>query len=225
MIKTVLLDVDNTLLDFNKCADISMRNAAQELGVTLTDDTPHLFHTINARLWKQIEAGELTREELHRVRWRMVLNAAGIATDADRFEKLFVEGIRVSAVPVDGALDLLEYLAPRYTLCVASNASLAQQIHRLTKAGMIGYMKHIFVSENVGVPKPAPEFFAACMAGAGHTDKSEVMMIGDSINADINGASSFGIRTCWFNIAREPIPDDIRADYAVERLCDIKSIL
>ena len=31
------------------------------------------------------------------------------------------------------------------------------------------------------------------------SDKSRVLMIGDSLSSDIQGGNNFGIDTCWFN--------------------------
>ena len=44
-------------------------------------------------------------------------------------------------------------------LCAASNGPYAQQLHRLEIADMRKYFSYIFVSEKVGVSKPATGFF------------------------------------------------------------------
>lgn len=226
MIKAILLDVDNTLLDFNKCAELSMHKAEKRLGVTLPADISCVFHRVNAELWKQIEDGTLTREELHRIRWKKVFELCNIDGDGEKFEELFVSGIAECAVPIDGALDLLEYLFPKYDLYVASNAAYDQQVSRLTLAGMLKYMKGLFVSEKIGAAKPNEAFFDFCMKNIGENiRRDEVMMIGDSLDADITGAYEFGLKTCFFAPADNACESDDIADYKVGTLSEIKNIL
>lgn len=225
MIKTVLLDVDNTLLDFNLCADESMHIVADKMGIVLPDNIFEVFHGINTVLWHDIEKGKLTRDELHKIRWNMVFDKVNIKADGIGFEKLFVSTLHESAVPVVGAKELLEYLHGKYQLCVASNAAEQQQLSRLKKADMLKYMEHLFVSEKIGAPKPSANFFDACISALGDVRLDEIMMIGDSLSADIIGAHDYGLKTCWYNHEKTDTPPDICADYIVNSLDEIKAIL
>ena len=64
MITTVFLDIDNTLLDFDLCAKQSMQESAKEFNIEYTDALFETFKVINTDLWRRIEKGTLTREEL-----------------------------------------------------------------------------------------------------------------------------------------------------------------
>ncbi|MBE6605571.1 MAG: noncanonical pyrimidine nucleotidase, YjjG family [Ruminococcaceae bacterium] len=225
MIKAVLLDVDNTLLDFNLCATESIYKSAQDMKIPLPDNIISAFFEVNTELWHDIEKGVLTREELHRIRFIKVFEKANVNADGVEFEKKFVEHVKHSAVHVNGAKDLLDHLKDKYILCTASNASAYQQKNRLTKAGFIGYFKHLFISEEIGEPKPSKKFFEACFDYLAPIDKSEIIMIGDSLTADINGAHACGIKTCWYNHDKIGIPKDVCADYIVNSLDEIKNIL
>ena len=224
MITTVLLDVDNTLLDFNLCAKESMRLAAEKFGISLPANIFDIFHEINTGLWHDIEKGKLTRQGLYKIRWKTIFEVIGVDFDGETFEAQFVENLHTVAIPVEGATDLLDYLHSKYTLCVASNAAYGQQVSRLTRADMLKYMKHLFISEQIGAPKPSPEFFDKCIEALG-VGTDELIMIGDSISADINGAHGYGIKTCFYNHAKAALPSDLCADYAVNSLAEIKNIL
>ena len=63
---------------------------------------------------------------------------------------------------VDGAVDLLEYLYPKYRLFVASNAIYEVQMKRLNNTGMIKYFEKLFISEKIGHEKPTKEYFDCC---------------------------------------------------------------
>ena len=126
-IKAVFIDIDNTLLDFNKCALWSMQKAFNDYGLSFENSMFDTFNMINNRLWLRIEKGELTKEELYACRWNMIFALIRIDIDGVEFENVFYSYLTESAEPVDGALDLLKYLHGKYLVCAASNASYANQ--------------------------------------------------------------------------------------------------
>ena len=225
MIKAVLIDIDNTLLDFRKCSKESMCLAAEDFGIDFPENYFEIFTEINNGLWEKIEKGELTRQGLFKVRWNLIFEAMGIKADGPAFDELFREYIKKSANPVDGAKEILEYLSEKYYVCVASNSAFEQQKARLDKAGMLPYIKEIFTSEEIGFAKPSTEFFEACVNGHSSFGKDEIMLIGDSITADIEGGKKFGLKTCWFNFDKKPDAVCDSADFIVDDLLQIKNIL
>jgi YjjG family noncanonical pyrimidine nucleotidase len=224
MIKAVLLDVDNTLLDFNLNASASMKSAFNECGLEYKEEYFPVFKRINDALWVGIEKGEITREQLKKTRFPSILKELGLSGDSARIETLFRKGLGEYAFMVDGAEDLLEYLYKKYRLFVASNAIYEVQMNRLNSTGMIKYFEKLFISEKMGHDKPTKEFFDICFKEMGNLKREEVFMIGDSLTADIGGAKEYGLKTIWFNIDKKPFNSAL-ADFTVEKLSDIKGIL
>lgn len=225
MITTVLIDVDNTLLDFNACAKNAMRDGMEEIGITFKDEMFDTFRSINDKLWIKIEKGTITRKELHRDRFNLIFAELGIETDGEAFEQMFLRYIFDSHEQVEGASDIVKYLACKYDLYAASNGLHKQQINRLTKAGMIDCFKGIFVSETLGHQKPSVEFFAELFKNLPDVKKDEVIIIGDSLSADISGGICYGIKTLWYNHYGEQPSKTIVPDFTVDKLCEIKKIL
>ena len=152
MLTTILLDVDNTLLDFNACALASMKDAFAYFHLPFSKETVFpVFLEINSKLWTQIEDGVLTKEQHSQIRWKTILQALGIPFDGVTLEKKFVEGLHEYAIPVEGARELLEYLKSKYVICAASNAPYEQQIHRLQLSGFYQYMDAFYISEKIGI--------------------------------------------------------------------------
>lgn len=92
---------------------------------------------------------------------------------------------------------------------------------------MYDLFTHFFISEKVGYSKPAHEYFDVCFAELNklsRISKEEIMMIGDSLSADIAGAREFGLKTCFFNIKHKEL-SEVNTDYTVEYLDEIKNIL
>ncbi len=224
-IKTVLLDVDNTILDFNLCSEETIRTIFAENGLVCDEHVLSTFNTINHGLWARIEQQTLTREELHRIRWPLVLDALHIEADGAAFEKRFLELINVSHVPVPGAIELLKYLSGKYELYIASNSEYDRQYERLALAGMVGYVKDIFASAKLGYPKPSREFFDACFAQLPNARKEETVIIGDSVAADIRGGHAYGIKTLWYNHDRIDPAGVTEADVIVDSLHEIMGVL
>lgn len=223
-IKVVLIDIDNTLLDFNACAKQAMMQASKEMNVNLPDNVLDTFLPINNSLWARIEQGSLTLDGLHQIRWNMVFSALGIKGDGPSFEKLFKKNLFYTAVKVQGATEMLEYLSQKYILCVASNGPYEQQEYRLNKAGLLKYISKIFVSERANVSKPSPMFFEYCFSQLDGFEPKDVLMIGDSLSADIEGAKKYGMATCWFDYYKTENTSPF-ADYKISNLSDIKTIL
>ena len=223
-IKAVFIDIDNTLLDFNKCALWSMQKAFNDYGLSFENSMFDTFNMINNRLWLRIEKGELTKEELYACRWNMIFAQIGNDIDGVEFENVFYSYLTESAEPVDGALDLLKYLHGKYLVCAASNASYAQQIKRLNNAGMTEYLDRIFISEQIGFSKPQKEFFERCFEKISPIVPPETVMIGDSLTADIEGGASFGMKTCRYNHNLTNESSDL-PDYTECSLSEIKKYL
>ena len=226
MFTTVFLDVDNTLLDFHKCSTKAMKQAFGEFGLTWTDDFLPTFHTVNNALWRQLEGGEIpSRKALFEIRFDRVFEAAGICCDGKAFEERFQQLLTLSHEPVEGALEMVKYLAGKYTLCAASNSAYQHQLHRLEAAGMLPYFTHVFVSEEAGITKPDPGFFRWCFEKLGNPHKDSVVMIGDSLTADVAGCVNFGIACCWFNFEGAAVPEDLKAWKVVDSLAEVQEIL
>lgn len=220
----VFIDIDDTLLDFTKCANDAIKSACNKFGVPYTTTLVDTFHPINLDLWHRLEKKEVTKEKLFDTRFQIVFDKLGIKADGIAFETAFRENFHESAILVDGARDLLEYLRSKYKVYVASNASMHQQTNRMKRAELDGYIDGYFVSEEIGFPKPQKEFFDACFKALPDVKPQDVVMIGDSLSADIKGACEHGLKTIWYNHRNEPTAD-VKCDYIVSRLSEVKNIL
>lgn len=233
MVSVVFFDIDNTLLSFDGYVKETMKAGFSEFGICRYEDSMFsVFKTINDRLWEEIEQGQLTTEELRKIRWNLIFNALGIRYDGPTFEVYFREQLDESAIPEPGALEVLCGLSAKYPLCAASNGPYSQQKNRLRIAGMLPYFSHLFVSSDIGFPKPAKEFFAACLEQLYRDDTikqplypENILMVGDSLSADIAGAAAFGMKTCFYNPLGASVPQNLQPDHTVSALPELLSLL
>lgn len=231
MIEAVWIDIDNTLLDFDAYVQTAMKDGFARFGLgEYTEQTYRVFKAVNSTFWHRLEQGEITYAELLQDRWNAIFSALGITFDGPTFEKYFKAYLFDSAIPVAGAMRLLEHLKGRYVLCVASNGPYEQQMNRLRLAGMLSYFSHFFISERIGAAKPSEEFFARGMAemNEGRAERippDRVLLIGDSLTSDMAGATGFGMRACWFDRSSMGDAGELCVNHVVHSLSQISEFL
>ena len=224
MTTTIFIDIDNTLLDFDKCAYLSMKSSFEDCGLPFDDNMFATFERINLALWHRLEDKIITKEQLFKLRWPTVLAGIGIDYDGNDMEARFKHYLYTYAVTIEGAERLLRYLSQKYKIYATSNATYEQQISRLKSAGFDKYFSGYFISEKVGAEKPSKEFFDHCFNNL-TVSKDEVVMIGDSPTADIKGGSMYGIKTIWLDRRNEQLPEGVKPTHIVKKLVEIESIL
>ena len=234
MIKLVLVDVDNTLLDFDEYVKYAMRIGFDKFGFKTYENWMYdEFCIINHGFWRAYEKGEVSYEQILSGRWNAVFEKLGIDGDGVEFEKFFKGTLFNNAILIDGAIEGLEYLAGKYLVCTATNGPMLQQKNRLSISGIDKFTAFDFISEEMGVQKPKREFFELALdtvnkflkeRGEKEIENSEVIMIGDSLSSDIGGAKNAGIKTCYYDKYNTGIKPD-SADFTVSAWSEIKSIL
>jgi putative hydrolase of the HAD superfamily len=92
---------------------------------------------------------------------------------------------------------ILTALAVDYSLALCSNFSHAETARAvLRRAGFERHLTCVVISEEVGIRKPRGEIFEAVASSLGFAPH-EILHVGDKLRADVAGAASIGMRTCW----------------------------
>ena len=82
---------------------------------------------------------------------------------------------------------------------------------------MTTYFSGLFVSDKIGAEKPDPRFFTFCLQRSGFPAE-DVLMVGDSLTADIAGAFSVGMDGCWYHPHTAPPPANTILPHAITDL-------
>ena len=112
-----------------------------------------------------------------------------------------------------------------FRLSIITNGLKDVQDNRIRKSIIAKYFDDIVVSEEVMVSKLDPKIFEHALININHTDKSKVLMVGDSLTSDIQGGINFGIDTCWFNPNNIANKTRIKPTYEISNLMDLKDIV
>ncbi len=218
MIQFVFLDVDDTLLDFQKSEAVALEKTLKKFDLPFSTEVSALYHKINDAQWKKLERGETTRAELRIQRFELLLKALGAERDAKAVGLCYEGHLSSCHFFEEGAEQLLETLYGRYRLYIASNGNASVQLGRLQRAGIERYFDAVFLSEQIGASKPKKDFFDTCFASISNFDPSQAIILGDSLTTDIQGGINAGIKTCWFNPHGKPSSDSIKPDYEIRTL-------
>ena len=223
--KIILLDVDGTLLDFDKAEEQGIGFLLRTYGVPETEENKEAYHKLNQSYWRRLERGELTRDQVLCLRFEEFFGGFGLSVDGKETNRLFQQSLEQSAFCIEGAHELLKALKGRYRLAVVTNGVAATQYKRLADSGLDSYMDWIFISEEAGSQKPQREFFEYCFERMGRRDVENMLIVGDSLTSDIKGGNTAGIDTCWFNPHEQPNTAGVHVDYEVRSLKELERLL
>lgn len=127
--------------------------------------------------------------------------------------------------PFPGTIALLEALKGKVKVGIASNAQRLFTIPELARFGMPGYFDGIVFSSDIGVCKPDKKIFTVALEALS-VQPERAVFVGDSLEADIRGAQSVGMKTVWINRGQgSGDAGGIRPDYEVRDESSLAELL
>ncbi len=228
MIKYVLFDLDDTLLDFRASEREALKETFEIINEPIDEDTYLKFSSINEEYFNKFAQKLMTREMFHKERFRVLLDSINSKLDPVYVNNLYVKSLSESAILFPDTLEILDYLKQKnYKLYVVSNGQKEVQLRRIQKCNISSYFDYVFISSEIGYNKPNIRFleFVTNQIYKDESkenidvDKSEFIMIGDRENADIKCANDFNIKSVLIGTSKT------NATYKVKQLSEIKNIL
>ena len=222
---TVLLDIDDTLLDFHKAEALALSKTLREMNVEPRPDILERYSEINLRHWEMLEDGILTRDQVLVQRFEVLYRELGLDRSGTETRDRYEQHLSHGHFFMPGAEDLLKTLYGRYALYIVSNGTGVVQRGRIASAGIARFFEGIFISEDIGFHKPDKAFFDGCFARIPGFDRKRSLMVGDSLTSDIRGGLNAGIRTCWYNPRGRKGRRDILPDFEIRDLGQLPGLL
>lgn len=228
MIHAVLWDVDGTLLDFKAAEQTALTAAFRQFGLgALEESRMARYSVLNDRWWKALERGEVTKARLLTGRFEEFFSAEGLAFDGDYddFNDFYQIMLGETIVFRDDGYQVVSELKGKVGQYAVTNGTLAAQARKLKNSGLGELLDGAFISERLGAEKPAPAFFDKVLAALPPCEKSEILIVGDSLTSDMKGGCLAGIRCCWYDPDwREP-PEDLDIEFHIRDLHEVPNII
>ena len=226
MIKNVFLDLDDTILDFQKGERVALIKALKQMGTDPTENLIKRYIEINLDCWRALERGEMTKDQVLFGRFERLFSEYGISASPIKTQEIYEKLLSEEHDFLPGAKELLDAFKSmgRYRLFMATNGIPSVQNPRLDDSGVREYFDMIFISEDIGFAKPSKAFFDECFSRIDGFRHEETIIVGDSLSSDICGGINAGILTCHFN-RNGILYDKIKPNYVIKNLDELLPLL
>jgi len=224
-ITDVFFDLDHTLWDFDKNSALTFEIIFKKNNLLI--DLEHFtkdYQPINLKYWKLYRDEKVSKSNLRYGRLNDAFNALRIVVDDKVIHQLSIDYIHYLTAfnhLFEGAIEILEYLKPKYKLHIITNGFKEVQQTKLDKSKISHYFKTVTSSDAVGVKKPNPKVFNHALQLA-NIKKENGIMIGDSYEADVLGALNIGLDAICFNYHAVTLENEIKE---IKHLLDLKKFL
>lgn len=224
MYQFILLDLDNTILDFDTAEKNSITKIIESLDIEYKPEILDQYRKINSSLWKLLEEEKITKDIVLNTRFSELFKLYELNADGEKIENQFRSYLAESSYLIPNAKDTLTELKKRgKSLYAASNGVYSTQIQRLKNAGISEIFDDVFISEKVGYNKPSIHFFDYCLNNIKDLERDKVLMVGDSLSSDIQGAINASIDSCYCNFNNNP--DISKATYTIYDISELLNIV
>ncbi|MGC3863255.1 HAD family hydrolase [Micromonospora chersina] len=221
MLRVVVFDADETLLDLRPAVTGGlvavlgeMRRLAPAAAALSLADLEADWHTVFG------ERSAAPVQEIRRAALARSLARAALDDHLDAVAALFFARRFALTRPFADAQPALAALRGRYLLGYATNGN-----SRAERCGLAGEFAFERYAHDNGLPKkPAPEFYAAVVEAAG-VPAEQIAYVGDSLDHDVAGPQSAGLRGIWLNRQGVPCPPGVCPDAEVATLADLPEAL
>ncbi|MFV8322734.1 YjjG family noncanonical pyrimidine nucleotidase [Flavobacterium sp. LB3P21] len=225
IITDVFFDLDHTLWDFDKNSELTFEtifnknHPAIETKVFIEKYVP-----INQECWKLFQYDKITHEELRYNRLKYSFDALDYTISDEEIDTIANDYIRFLPENnhlFDGTIEVLEYLNQKYNLHIITNGFADVQFKKISNSNIGSYFQTVTNSEMAGVKKPNPIIFDYALDLA-RAKKENSIMIGDSLDADVQGALDAGLDAIFFNESKIQVEQHIKQ---INHLLELKKYL
>lgn len=225
--KALLFDLDDTLVDFSE----SEKKGIQKVYTTYfekhisSQQFEDLYRSINRHFWDLVEKGHCSAEHVRVERFKVLTKEISSSWDHEELAKLFDHVIGETSNWYPGAEKALASLRKHYRLGVITNGYSGQQNSKYQRLGIDKLCECCIISGTLGVAKPKKEIFHAALDHL-KVHPHEVLMVGDSLSSDYQGALNANLDFCWVNNQNHALPQGLpEPKFKVNSVADLRLLL
>lgn len=227
-IKAIFFDADDTIVDHKQCEKKALEYLFDNIQEEYREQYQDIFRPLDRNLWNSVtnNSNPVPKDDIPEYRFKEFFKMIGLKyTDYKKANEFFQEGLANTVALTENAYDIIKYLYEKeYKICVVTNGLVKLQKPRITNSQISKYISEIIVSEEVGISKPNPQIFKVLLNKL-NLKSSNVIMIGDSLEKDIQGAKNANIKTIWYNPNKKVNHSEIIPNFQIKDLLELKEIL
>ncbi len=225
-IRHLFFDLDDTLWDFTKNSAAALEPLFAEFALQRKLNTEfrlflEKYRVINLQFWSRYYKREIDKEYMRNFRFHEVFKQFGYDKYEDNllFSDAYTKRAPFGLHLKEGCLDTLSYLKNKYKLHIITNGFASTQSIKLDGCKLREYFTTIIISDEHALIKPEEKIFRLAESLT-EARPEECVMIGDSIESDIEGALNAGWRAIYFADYNE---HDYKGEF-ITRLEELKTI-
>jgi len=221
-----LFDADNTLYDYDAAEAYALKTMFERCGFNYSENIRTKYREINGPLWENFARGEILKEDLQNVRFARLFKEVGVQYNEVDFNIRYLVELGKASFLIDGAEEICRTIVcNNKQLFIVTNGILATQESRIKHSLLKDYISDSFVSEIIGYKKPDIEYFEHVFSHIPQVSKDKILIIGDSLTADIAGGNRAGIDSCWFNEKKTKNNTKLKPTYEISRLSELMRLI
>lgn len=209
----MFFDLDHTLWDFDKNSGLAFEKI---FGIHNINIDIHTFlksyEPINFYYWKLYREERVTKSVLRYRRLKDAFDEIKVSvsdTMIDQLSEDYITYLTTFNHLFEGTNEILTYLKKKYELHIITNGFEEAQEKKMISSNIKQHFKTITNSEMVGVKKPNPKIFNFALDQAKATP-GESIMIGDNIEADVEGALNVGMDAILFDYRKDNVKNELK---------------
>jgi len=198
-IKGVLLDLDNTLYDYDLCNDCALKKVfslvSKKFNISIRKVKKSFFNS-RKEVKKYLNGTAASHSRL--LYFKKMLENLNNFTDSElslELEKVFWDEYFKFMCLKKEALDFLRFCQKNsIKIAIITDLTTQIQLRKTIHLGISKYINYVITSEDVGKEKPHSLIFKVGMKKIKCNPK-DIIMIGDDMEKDINPATKLGIKS------------------------------
>ena len=220
MIKAIIFDLDNTLLDFMKMKQFAVKaaiTAMNEAGLNINEDQAYkdIFKLYESKGWENQQVfDDFLMQNFGKVSNKIL--AAGIVSYRRAREATLLVYPNVNKT-------LIELIKMGIQLAVVSDAPSREAWMRLYYLNLHHVFDPVLTYDDSGAHKPSPKPFEMALDIL-NVNSDEALMIGDWPDRDVVGASQIGMKTIFARYGDTFGTLDSGADWDVNDIYEVVNI-
>lgn len=200
----IFFDLNNTLHNFKKTEGMALKEVYGKIGKNYKlkkDELENVYRKIREEQEKEGFIQDKTGFEYRGERFTKLLEHFSIDDEklVKKLVKIYTEAFERNLVLEKEVLLMLQNLSKKYKLTLVTEGPIDAQRSVIKILGIEEYFPQIFISAKFGQAKETGKLFESAMKEL-NLNKEEVIIIGDSLIKDIQGANKLGVKSVLVKI-------------------------